>query len=217
MCKSQRYQTARTRTIRDPVTSSNHLSHPAAPDTSGPAGSDASGPAGSDASGPAGSDTSGPAASDPSLVAISDVSGTAAPDTARSALADALATVGDRWTLLLIAALLDGPRRFGELQEEVQGIAPNVLSQRLRQLERNALLVARPYSERPPRFVYELSAAGHDLAGVLRLLAGWGARNAEGAAAPRHAVCGTPMEARWWCPTCERPVAEDEGEELHFA
>src|SRR5262252_8597230 len=93
---------------------------------------------------------------------------------ARSALADALAAVGDRWTLLLIAALLDGPRRFGELQEEVEGIAPNVLTQRLRALERNALVVARPYSERPPRFVYELSTAGLELAGVLRLLAGWG-------------------------------------------
>ncbi len=140
-----------------------------------------------------------------------------APDLARSALADALAAVGDRWTLLLVAALLDGPRRFGELQEEVAGIAPNVLIQRLRQLERNALVVARPYSERPPRFVYELSSAGRELAGALRLLAGWGARNAEGAAAPRHAVCDTPMEARWWCPTCERPVPEDESEELHFA
>ncbi len=136
---------------------------------------------------------------------------------ARSALADALAAVGDRWTLLLIAALLDGPRRFGELQEEVKGIAPNVLTQRLRQLERNALVVARPYSERPPRFVYELSAAGQELAGALRLLAGWGARHAEGGSAPRHAVCGTAMEARWWCPTCERPVGDDEGEELHFA
>jgi DNA-binding HxlR family transcriptional regulator len=138
-------------------------------------------------------------------------------DPARSALADALATVGDRWTLLVVAALLDGPRRFGELQADVGGIAPNVLTGRLRQLERNALVVARAYSERPPRFVYELSAAGLELAGVLRLLAGWGARNAEQGAAPRHSVCGTPMEARWWCPTCERPVADDEGEELHFA
>jgi DNA-binding HxlR family transcriptional regulator len=137
-------------------------------------------------------------------------------EASRSALADALATIGDRWTLLLVAALLDGPRRFGELQEEVAGIAPNVLTQRLRALERNTLVVARPYSERPPRFVYELSAAGRELAGALRLLAGWGARNAEGSATPRHAVCGTPMEARWWCPTCERPV-DEEGEELHFA
>ncbi len=132
------------------------------------------------------------------------------------ALADALATVGDRWTLLVVAALLGGPRRFGELQEEVRGIAPNVLTQRLRSLERNALVVARLYSERPPRFVYELSSAGQELAGALRMIAGWGARHAGQGATPKHALCGTPMEARWWCPTCERPVADEEGEDLHF-
>jgi DNA-binding HxlR family transcriptional regulator len=131
-----------------------------------------------------------------------------------SALADALATVGDRWTLLLVAALLDGPKRFGELQQEVAGIAPNVLSQRLRQLERDAIVVARPYSKRPLRFVYELTGAGQELVGVLRLLAGWGARNS--GTEVRHSLCGTPMEARWWCPTCEQAVADEEGEELHF-
>jgi DNA-binding HxlR family transcriptional regulator len=146
-----------------------------------------------------------------------DAPGSTGEDPARSALADALAAVGDRWTLQIVAALLDGPRRFGELQDDVRGIAPNVLTRRLRHLERHALVVARPYSERPPRFVYELSAAGRELAGALRLLAGWGARNAEGASAPRHAVCGTALEARWWCPTCERPAADQEAEELHFA
>jgi DNA-binding HxlR family transcriptional regulator len=138
-------------------------------------------------------------------------------DSARAALADALSAVGDRWTLLLIAALLDGPRRFGELQSDVEGIAPNVLTDRLRQLERKALVVTSAYSQRPPRFVYELSAAGKELAGALRLLAGWGARHGERAAAPTHDICGTPMEVRWWCPTCERPVSDEEGEELHFA
>jgi DNA-binding HxlR family transcriptional regulator len=132
-----------------------------------------------------------------------------------SALADALETVGDRWTLLLVAGLLDGPKRFGELQQEVAGIAPNVLSQRLRQLERDAIVVARPYSERPPRFVYELTGAGHELAGVLRLLAGWGARNS--GSEVRHSACGTAMEARWWCPTCEQVVGDEGSEELHFA
>ncbi len=142
---------------------------------------------------------------------------TSLEDPSRAALADALAAVGDRWTLLLIASLLDGPKRFAELHEEVEGIAPNVLTQRLRQLERNALIVARLYSERPPRSVYELTTAGQELAGALRLLTGWGARNAEGASAPRHDACGTPMEARWWCPTCERAVGDEESEELHFA
>lgn len=134
-----------------------------------------------------------------------------------SALAAALDRVGDRWTLLVIAALLDGPRRFGELQAELSGIAPNVLSQRLRQLEREALVVARPYSERPPRFEYELTSAGQELAGVLRLLAGWGARASGQENEVRHSACGTPLEARWWCPTCGEPVSEDEGEEIHFA
>jgi DNA-binding HxlR family transcriptional regulator len=142
------------------------------------------------------------------------------PEMSRSrhaALAEALDRVGDRWTLLVIAALLDGPRRFGEIQEELPGIAPNILTQRLRQLERDALVVARAYSDRPPRFTYELSTSGQELAGVLRLLAGWGARSSGQESEIRHSVCGTSLEARWWCPTCEQPVGEDEGEELHFA
>ena len=134
-----------------------------------------------------------------------------------AALAEALDRVGDRWTLLVIAALLDRPKRFGELQEELPGIAPNVLTQRLRQLERDALVVARAYSDRPPRFVYELTTSGQELAGVLRLLSGWGARSSGQESEIRHSACGTPLEARWWCPTCEQPVGDEEGEELHFA
>ena len=56
------------------------------------------------------------------------------------------------------------------------------------------------------RFAYELTADGHDLASALRLLADWGGRR-EGDADPlRHATCGTPLEARWYCPTCAIPV-----------
>jgi DNA-binding HxlR family transcriptional regulator len=137
-------------------------------------------------------------------------------DDLRAALEHAMAAVGDRWTLQVVAALLGQPRRFGELQAEVAGIAPNILSERLRRLERNALVVARPYSERPPRFVYELSAAGRELAGAITLLAGWGARNADDPTPPLHTVCGTPMEARWWCPTCERAVGDEDLEDLVF-
>ncbi len=95
--------------------------------------------------------------------------------TTSDALEQAVARVGDRWTLLLVSALLDGPRRFNDLVDDVGGIAPNVLSQRLRQLEQNGILVATPYSTRPPRFVYQLTGSGLELAGVLRLLAQWGA------------------------------------------
>ena len=134
-----------------------------------------------------------------------------------SPLAAALDSVGDRWTLLIVEALLDGPRRFGDLQDGLGGIAPNVLSQRLRRLEGEGLVVARLYSERPRRFVYELSASGHELAGALRMLADWGARNRDSSGPPRHEACGSSLEARWWCPTCERPVSEDEAADLHYA
>ena len=134
-------------------------------------------------------------------------------ETAPTALAEALARVGDRWTVLVVEALLAGPRRFGDLQDDVPGIAPNILSQRLRHLEREALVVSRPYSERPPRFVYELTSAGEELAGALRLLADWGARHGDDAEPLRHADCGTPLEARWWCPACEVTVEEGAAQE----
>ena len=134
-----------------------------------------------------------------------------------SPLAEALSRVGDRWTLLVVEALLGGPQRFNDLLDQIRGIAANILSQRLKRLEREALLVARPYSERPPRAAYELTAEGKDLAGALRLLAHWGARHADPAQAPRHPACGTPIEARWYCPTCDRLADHDPSQvELHY-
>ena len=139
------------------------------------------------------------------------------PEHASSPLAEALTRVGDRWTLLVVEALLDGPGRFNDLLGQIPGIAANILSERLKRLEREALLVARPYSERPPRAAYELTAEGKALAGALRLLAQWGARHADPAEAPRHPACGTPVEVRWYCPTCDRLVDhESPHAELHY-
>lgn len=127
-----------------------------------------------------------------------------------SALERAVARVGDRWTLLVVAALLDGPRRFGEVTAALGSIAPNVLSQRLKHLEREGIVVAESYSARPPRFAYRLTASGQELAGALRLLAQWGAAGG-GAEGVRHLACGTAMEPRWWCPTCALAVDGDTG------
>jgi DNA-binding HxlR family transcriptional regulator len=123
-----------------------------------------------------------------------------------SPLAQALARVGDRWTMLVVEALLPGPRRFNDLLSQIPGIAANILSERLKRLERDGLLVARPYSQRPPRAAYQLTAEGSELAGALRLLAQWGTRHTDPADAPRHHACGTPIEARWYCPTCDQLV-----------
>ncbi len=140
----------------------------------------------------------------------------------RNGLAQALALVGDRWTLLVIAALLEGPRRFGDLQDEVEGIAPNVLTQRLRALTEQGLVIASAYSERPPRFAYAQSATTRELALPLAQLARWGAGAAGAGQPPRHDACGTPLTLEWWCPHCREIVSEahspDSGDEdLHFA
>src|ERR1700684_3297762 len=74
----------------------------------------------------------------------------AEPEYGSSPLAEALARVGDRWTLLVVEALLPGPRRFNDLLSQIPGIAANILSDRLKRLERDGLLGARAYSQRPP-------------------------------------------------------------------
>jgi DNA-binding HxlR family transcriptional regulator len=143
-------------------------------------------------------------------------------------LDSALARVGDRWTLLVVDALLAGPRRFGELAELLPGIAPNVLTARLRQLERAGLLHGRPYQRRPVRFEYALTETGRALADALAVLGAWGALlDGTPAVGPVHELCGTPLELVWWCPTCERVVrgahsderddypGDEVGEELH--
>jgi DNA-binding HxlR family transcriptional regulator len=131
-----------------------------------------------------------------------------------SPLEAALERVGDRWSLLLVEALLIGPRRFNELGEAVPGIAPNILTDRLRRLERERIIVATPYQERPPRMSYALTADGRDLASALRLLADWGARGATDVEPMRHGPCGTPLETRWYCPTCETAVDPQHADEV---
>lgn len=105
--------------------------------------------------------------------------------------------------------LLSGPHRYGELQAAVAGIAPNILAARLRRLEADGLLTATAYAERPPRFEYRLTAEGRALGGALRLLGDWGARHGADAGGHQtfgHDACGTALEARWYCPTCDQVV-----------
>jgi DNA-binding HxlR family transcriptional regulator len=134
-----------------------------------------------------------------------------------SPLAAAAAKVGDRWSLLVVEALLDRPLRFNELSAVLAGIAPNVLSQRLKHLEREGVVVARAYSQRPPRFAYALTSSGQELAGALRLLTAWGAAHGETTDPPAHVLCGTALEARWFCPTCEVDVPDASADELRYA
>jgi DNA-binding HxlR family transcriptional regulator len=95
-------------------------------------------------------------------------------------IARALDTVGERWALLIVRELLLGPRRFGQLREALPGVSPNVLTQRLRDLDDDD--VVRRYTLDPPAsvIVYDLTERGRALGPVLLELGRWGS------ATPRH-------------------------------
>ncbi len=134
----------------------------------------------------------------------------------REGLDQALAAVGDRWTLQIIDTLASGPRRFGELANQLGAISPNILTGRLRQLQRDGLLVAVPYSRRPLRLAYSLTDTGLQLRGAIALLAAWGARHGGQDSGPRHRECGTELETTLFCPTCERSVESPTEDNLRW-
>ena len=81
--------------------------------------------------------------------------------------------VGDRWTVLVLLLLARGTHRFGELAREIQGISPKVLTQTLRGLERDGLLVRQVYAEVPPRTEYTLTPLGETLIKAVSSLDRW--------------------------------------------
>lgn len=91
--------------------------------------------------------------------------------------AHALDLVGERWALLVVRELIFGPKRFTDLREGLPGISPNVLSQRLQQLEQVAVLTRRRLAPPAGTWVYELTDWGRELEQVIIELGRWGARS----------------------------------------
>lgn len=91
------------------------------------------------------------------------------------ALARALDVAGDRWTLLMVRELVPGPRRFTDLLEGLPGVSRNLLTERLRDLERDSIVARKELPAPAARLVYELTADGRDLADAIVPLIRWGA------------------------------------------
>jgi DNA-binding HxlR family transcriptional regulator len=75
--------------------------------------------------------------------------------------------LGAKWTAVLVHDLSEGPRRFSELEHSCAGISPRTLSERLRALEQEGILLRRSYPESPPRVEYELTDKGADLLPII--------------------------------------------------
>jgi len=93
-------------------------------------------------------------------------------------VARTLDLIGERWTILLLRdLLLQGPRRFQDFQASLPGVAPNILSARLKALEDSGLVKRQLYSERPPRLEYLLTAKGKSLGPIVKAMRDWGTKN----------------------------------------
>jgi DNA-binding HxlR family transcriptional regulator len=92
-------------------------------------------------------------------------------------IAHALGAVGERWTLLVVRDLMNGPKRYTDLAASLPGIGTNILAARLKELEESGLVEKRKLPPPAASTVYELTAYGHDLRPVLHELARWGARS----------------------------------------
>ena len=95
------------------------------------------------------------------------------PRPACPAIRDVLNRVGDKWSVLIIAHLGEGPARFTELRREIEGVSQRMLTLTLRGLERDGLVVRKVFAEVPPRVEYTLTELGRTLLVPIRGLAEW--------------------------------------------
>ena len=121
-------------------------------------------------------------------------------------VAKTLEVIGDRWTLLVVRDLLSGARRFQDFLATLPGIAPNILSTRLKLMEEHGLIARRFYSDHPPRAEYALTDRGRELSTVVGALAAWGSRHVYTRARLVHAACGHPVSVGYYCRDCGEGV-----------
>ncbi|MGI8333227.1 winged helix-turn-helix transcriptional regulator [Actinomadura scrupuli] len=124
-------------------------------------------------------------------------------------IARTLDVIGEPWSPLILRNLYVGINRFEQLQQSL-GISRKVLTERLTWLAGHGILERRPYSSRPPRHEYALTAKGLELCDLLLVMVRWGDRWTAGEAGPpvlyRHHACGEISHVELHCSVCDRPM-----------
>lgn len=111
------------------------------------------------------------------------------------AVSEVLSRVGDKWTVLVVQALADGPMRFNALKREVGGISQQMLTRTLRALERDGMVSRTVHPDTPPRVEYALTGLGHSLAQPVMALVAWTFANLPAIHAHRENFDGAGSEA----------------------
>ncbi|SFJ19205.1 winged helix-turn-helix transcriptional regulator [Albimonas pacifica] len=106
--------------------------------------------------------------------------------------------LANRWVVLVVSALAMGTLRHSELARKVEGATPKMLTQTLRELERDGLVTRRVSPASPPRVDYALTPAGRDLAVILRRFCRWSETHAAGILLARARAAGEPLSETTW-------------------
>lgn len=126
-------------------------------------------------------------------------------------IAQTLNIIGDRWTLLILHEIFLGKKTYRELEERLTGIASNLLSNRLKELEKNGFIKSEPYQKAPVRYSYSITKKGADLREVFNALILWGHKHLD--------VCykkivdkktGDEIELRYYNPKRDLVLDSDE-------
>jgi DNA-binding HxlR family transcriptional regulator len=104
-----------------------------------------------------------------------------------TSVTDVLARIGDKWTVMVVGSLRDGPLRYNAIQRRVEGISQRMLTLTLKGLEQDGLVSRTMYPTIPPRVDYELTELGHSLIQPLKVLFEWASENRPGIVAARNA------------------------------
>ncbi|MFI0357046.1 winged helix-turn-helix transcriptional regulator [Actinomadura sp. 9N407] len=108
--------------------------------------------------------------------------------------------LGGTWTSVVLYVLREGPLRPGDLRERIGGISHKVLTETLRRLERNGLVVRHRYAEAPPRVEYELTAPGRGLLEPILALGRWAELYADEVVDAQERALPSGAESGWRTP-----------------
>lgn len=126
-------------------------------------------------------------------------------------IAQTLNIIGDKWTLLILRQLMKGHTTYKDIQENLDGIPSNLLSDRLKCLEADELITVNLYQAHPPRYHYILTESGWDLSDVFNSIILWGEKNLKKCYRHlTHADCGHRIELQYYCPHCNKSIEKNE-------
>lgn len=126
-------------------------------------------------------------------------------------IAQTLNIIGDKWTLLIIRQIMLGNATYKEIQDNLEGIPSNLLSDRLKCLEADELISTSLYQSHPPRYRYVLTESGRDLGDVFNSILLWGEKNVKKCSKQlTHIECGHKIELQYYCCNCGKTIIRDD-------